>query len=89
MADLMEMMKSWHSELKTEIKEMKIEMAFMKEKASSSSGVGGGIRLEPPREPDRPPRFQKWEFPRFDGKSDPRLFINKCESYFRQQRTIA
>ena len=89
MADLMEMMKSWHSELKMEIKEMKIEMASLKDKASSSSGVGGGNRMEPPREPDRPPRFQKWDFPRFDGKSDPRLFLNKCESYFRQQRTMA
>jgi hypothetical protein len=29
------------------------------------------------------------DFPRFDGKSDQRLFINKCESYFRQQRTMA
>jgi hypothetical protein len=29
------------------------------------------------------------DFPRFDGKSDPRLFINKCESYFRQQCTMA
>jgi hypothetical protein len=28
------------------------------------------------------------EFPRSDGKSDPRLFLNKCESYFRQQRTM-
>ena len=26
--------------------------------------------------------------PRFDGKTDPMLFINKCESYFRQQRTM-
>jgi hypothetical protein len=34
MADLMEMMKSWHSELKMEIKEMKIEMASLKDKAS-------------------------------------------------------
>ena len=38
---------------------------------------------------DRPPRFQKLDFPRFDGKSNPMLFINKCESYFRQQRIMA
>jgi hypothetical protein len=31
---------------------------------------------------DRPPRFQKMDFPRFDGKSDPLVFINRCESYF-------
>jgi hypothetical protein len=35
-----------------------------------------------------PPKFQKLDFPRFDGKTDPMLFINKCESYFRQQRTM-
>ena len=35
---------------------------------------------------DRPPRFQKMDFPRYDGKSDPLIFINRCESYFRQQR---
>ena len=35
---------------------------------------------------DRPPRFQKMDFPRYDGKSDPLIFINRCESYFWQQR---
>jgi hypothetical protein len=29
------------------------------------------------------------DLPRYDGKADPMLFINKCESYFRQQRTLA
>jgi hypothetical protein len=38
---------------------------------------------------DRPPRFQKMDFPRYDGKSDPLIFINRCESYFHQQRTMA
>jgi hypothetical protein len=33
---------------------------------------------------DRPPRFQKLDFPKFDGKSDPLTFINRCESYFVQ-----
>jgi hypothetical protein len=28
------------------------------------------------------------EFPRYDDKSDPLIFINKCESYFRHQRTM-
>jgi hypothetical protein len=44
--------------------------------------------MEGPRDLDRPPRFQKLDFPRYDGKTDPMLFINKCESYFRQQRTM-
>jgi hypothetical protein len=26
------------------------------------------------------------DFPKFDGKSDPLAFLNRCESYFHQQR---
>jgi hypothetical protein len=26
------------------------------------------------------------DFPKFDGKSDPLVFINRCEPYFHQQR---
>jgi len=37
---------------------------------------------------DRPPRFQKLDFPRYDGKSDPQIFLNRCESYFHQQRIM-
>jgi hypothetical protein len=38
---------------------------------------------------DRPPRFQKMDFPRYNGKSDPLIFINHCESCFHQQQTMA
>jgi hypothetical protein len=38
---------------------------------------------------NRSPRFQKMNFPCYDGKSDPLIFINRCESYFHQQRTMA
>jgi len=37
---------------------------------------------------DRPPKFQKMDFPRYDGKSDPLIFLNRCESYFHQQRIM-
>jgi hypothetical protein len=37
---------------------------------------------------DRPPRFHKMDFPRYDGKSDPLIFINRRESYFHQQRIM-
>jgi len=37
---------------------------------------------------DRPPRFQKLDFPCYDGKFDPLIFINRCESYFHQQRIM-
>jgi len=50
---------------------------------SSSSKGGTGEHHQ-----DRPPRFQKLDFPRYDGKSDPLIFINRCESYFHQQRIM-
>jgi hypothetical protein len=83
--DVMKALKS----LATEMSTMKAEMATLKEKSSSSSAEDGGVHREGPRDLDRPPKFQKLDFPRYDGKADPMLFINKCESYFRQQRTLA
>jgi hypothetical protein len=61
---------------------MKADMAAMQEKSASSSDRDAGDRLEGPHDLDRPPRFQKLDFPRYDGKTDPLLFINKCESSF-------
>jgi hypothetical protein len=55
---------------------------------SSSSGDSRG-RGYGDYHGDRPPRFQKLDFPKFDGKSDPLAFINRCESYFVQQRIAA
>jgi hypothetical protein len=83
-ADVMEMLKS----ITTEMKTMKANMAAMQEKSASSSDHDTGGRLEGPHDLDRPPRFQKLDFPHYDGKTDPMLFINKCESYFRQQHTM-
>ena len=51
--------------------------------SSSSSKHGSGEHHN-----DRPPRFQEMDFPRYDGKSDPLIFINRCESYFHQQRIM-
>ncbi|WVZ89777.1 hypothetical protein U9M48_036141 [Paspalum notatum var. saurae] len=81
-ADVMEMLQS----LTTDMTSMKADVAALKEKPSSSSESSTGGR---PRDLDRSPRFQKLDFPRYDGKTDPMLFINKCDSYFRQQRTMA
>ena len=33
-------------------------------------------------------RFHKLEFPSFDGTGDPLSFLNRCEHYFRGQRTL-
>lgn len=51
---------------------------------SSSSGSRGSGFGE--HHGDRPPRLQKMDFPKFDGKSDPLAFINRCEAFFVQQR---
>ena len=58
--------------------------ALQKEKSASSSGADGAHDGQ--HHNDRPPRFQKMDFPKFDGKSDPLAFINRCESFFHQQR---
>jgi len=84
-ADVVQMLKS----VTTELRDLKADMAAMKEKSASLSGSGTGGRQDGPRDLDRPPKFQKLEFPRYDGKTDPILFVNKCESYFRQQHTMA
>jgi hypothetical protein len=65
---------------------MQTDMAGMKEKVGSSTD--SSIHHDRPHHTDRPPRFQKLDFPRFAGKSHPLIFINRCESYFRQQRTM-
>jgi hypothetical protein len=77
--DVIELLKSF----KTEMSTLQADIAALKEKSASSSDSGGGGRSEGPHDLDHPSMFQKLDFPRYDGKSDPMLFINKCESYFR------
>jgi hypothetical protein len=55
---------------------------------ASSSGPSGATPGSGEHYSDRPPRFQKMDFLKFDGKSDPLAFINRCESFFHQQRII-
>jgi hypothetical protein len=33
-------------------------------------------------------RFHKLDFPTYDGGGDPLPFLNRCEHYFRGQRTV-
>ncbi|XP_037410060.1 uncharacterized protein LOC119272760 [Triticum dicoccoides] len=58
--------------------------ALQKDKSTSSSSAAGAHDGQ--HHNDRPPRFQKMDFPKFDGKSDPLAFLNRCESFFHQQR---
>ena len=81
--DVMEALQSLTMKMTT----MEAEMASMKEKSSSSAAADGGVRREGPRDLDRPPKFQKLDLPRYDGKADPMLFINSCgTSNFRRTR---
>jgi hypothetical protein len=57
--DVMEVLKS----LTTEMSTMKVEMATLKEKSSSSSVEDGGVRQEGPRDLDRPPQIPEIGFP--------------------------
>jgi len=56
--------------------------------AQPTSSSSGNKSATGEHHQDRPPRFQKLDFPRYDGKSDPLIFINRCESYFHQQRIM-
>lgn len=39
------------------------------------------------RRGDRPPRYHKIDFPKFNGQGDPLHFLNRCEQFFQGQRT--
>lgn len=84
LADVLASLKSLTSELQY----MKAEVIALKEKSDSTSDNGGRRRSDGMRDPDPPPQHKKWDFPRFDGTTDPMLFLNKCEAYFRQHRTM-
>ena len=62
----------------------KVDSLQLDQRADSSSSQRDRVTHE--HHNDRPPRFQKMDFPKFNGKSDPLAFLNRCESYFRQQR---
>jgi hypothetical protein len=72
--------------MNTEMASMKANMASLKEKTESSTS-GSDRRPDGPRDQDFHPKHKKWDFPHFDGTTDPMLFVNKCEAYFRQHRT--
>ena len=71
-----------------EMKTLKSDMAAMKDKTASSSAAADGHGTDGHRDSEFSPRPKKWDFPRFDGTVDPLLFLNKCEAYFRQHRTM-
>nr|CAB3494457.1 unnamed protein product [Digitaria exilis] len=78
-ADLLALIKS----LTESVASLQTSVAELKQ---ANQDMGSfGHQLPPGPHHDWPPRFQKLDFPRYDGKSDPLVFINRCESYFHQQ----
>jgi hypothetical protein len=86
LADLLAQMQTMAAEMIA----IKADMASMKEKSETSySGGADRRRADGPREQEFHPKHKKWDFPRFDNTSDPMLFLNKCDAYFCQHRTMA
>jgi hypothetical protein len=83
-ADLLKEIKS----LSAEITSRKADVATMKDKTSTAES-SSTRRQDGARDLDPPPRPKKWDFPRFDNTTDPLLFLNKFEAYFRHHHTMA
>lgn len=89
-ADLAQMIQALTTTMNASISDLQQQVAALQQaqpQAFSGSGSRGSGHGD--HHGDRPPRFQKLDFPKFDGKSDPLAFLNRCESYFHQQRIAA
>jgi hypothetical protein len=83
LAEIMDMLRA----MNTKITALESEAASRKGKSESSSGGGDDHRYTGGRDHDFHPKPKKWDFPRYDGTTDPMLFLNKCDAYFLQHRT--
>ena len=70
------------------IASLQSDVATLKKDKEKSSSSGPGGTFDGQHHTDRPPRFQKMDFPRYDGTVDPLIFLTRCESYFHQQRIM-
>lgn len=66
---------------------MEADLTAMEVKSASSLDSSDSRRSEGWRESDFTFKHKRWDFPCFDGTTDPLLFQNKCEAYFRQYQT--
>jgi hypothetical protein len=81
-ADLLKEIRNMSADLTS----LKADMETMKDKASTADS-SAPRHPDGSRDLDLPPRPKKWDFPRYDGTTDPLLFLNKFEAYFRHHRT--
>ena len=73
-------------QLATNVESLQSKVDGLQQERTDASSSGPRALVTGEHHNDRPPRFQKMDFPKFDGKSDPLAFINRCESFFHQQR---
>jgi len=71
-----------------------IPFPYLPSPIPTMSSIMGSTHPPPPHPPYVPepanpivPRYQKLEFPTYDGKDDPLGWLNKCEQFFRAQQT--
>jgi hypothetical protein len=76
------------TKLTTTVETLQTKLDTLEQRTTGSSSLGPKGPHGGEHHNDRPPHFQKMDFPKFDGKSDPLAFINQCESYFHQQRIV-
>jgi hypothetical protein len=84
LADIIQEMRNMNAMITS----LQSDVASIKEKTSTAES-SDGRRSDAPRELEFHPKHKKWDFPHYDGTTDPMLFLNKCDAYFRQHRTMA
>ena len=74
-------------QLATNVESLQSKVDGLQQERTDASSSGPRALVTGEHHNDRPPRFQKMDFPKFDGKSDPLAFINRCESFHQQRIT--
>jgi len=67
-------------QLATNVESLQSKVDGLQQERTDTSSSGPRALVTGEHHNDRPPRFQKMDFPKFDGKSDPLAFINRCEA---------
>ena len=83
LTDLFNEMKKVSAKIST----LEADVASLKEKAPTAESTDTR-RADNQRDLEFHPKHKKWDFPHYDGTSDPMPFLHKCEAYFRQHRTM-
>ena len=83
LTDLFNEMKKVSAKIST----LEADVASLKEKAPTAESTDTR-RADNQRDLEFHPKHKKWDFPHYDGTSDPMPFLHKCEAYFRQHLTM-